>query len=62
MKYTPILGEALAEDILGEKKVINEFNYSKFNISRFGDDYMQDFWNLVNGGENTLHRQGKNTL
>ena len=30
--------------------------------NRFGDDYMKDFWNLVNGEENTLHRQGKNTL
>ena len=36
--------------------------YSKFNINRFGEDYMQKFWNLVNGEENTLHRQGKNTL
>ena len=34
----------------------------KFNINRFGDDYMKEFWNLVNGEENTLHRQGKNTL
>ena len=62
MKYTPILGEALAEDIVGEKNVIDKFDYEKFNINRFGDDYMKDFWNLVNGEENTLHRQGKNTL
>ena len=41
---------------------INEFIYKKFNINRFGDDYMKDFWNLVQGEENTLHRQGKNTL
>ena len=38
------------------------FDYSKFKIDRFGEDYMQKFWNLVNGEENTLHRQGKNTL
>ena len=62
MKYTPILGEALAEDIIGEKNVLKKFDYEKFNINRFGDDYMKDFWNLVNGEENTLHRQGKNTL
>ena len=24
--------------------------------------YMREFWNLVQGEENTLHRQGKNTL
>ena len=62
MKYTPILGEALAEDIVGEKNVLEKFDYKKFNIDRFGDDYMKEFWNLVNGEENTLHRQGKNTL
>ena len=62
MKYTPILGEALAEDIIGEKNVLKKFDYEKFNINRFGDDYMKEFWNLVNGEENTLHRQGKNTL
>ena len=62
MKYTPILGEALAEDIIGEMNLLKKFDYKKFNINRFGDDYMKDFWNLVNGEENTLHRQGKNTL
>ena len=62
MKYTPILGEAVAEEILGEKSVSKKFDYNKFNIKRFGDDYMKKFWNLVNGEENTLHRQGKNTL
>ena len=39
-----------------------KFDYKKFSISRFGDDYMKEFWNLVQGEENTLHRQGKNTL
>ena len=62
MKYTPILGEALAENILRQENVTKKFNYKKFSIERFGDDYMKEFWNLVNGGENTLHRQGKNTL
>ena len=62
MKYSPVLGEVVAEEIMGEKKVSKMFDYSKFNINRFGEDYMQEFWNLVNGGENTLHRQGKNTL
>ena len=62
MKYSPILGEAVAEDILKEPETINKFDYKKFSINRFGDDYMDQFWNLVNGGENTLHRQGKNTL
>ena len=62
MKYTPILGEALAEDILGESSVKSKFDYNKFKIDRFGEDYMKNFWNLVNGEENTLHRQGKNTL
>ena len=62
MKYTPILGEALAEDILGESNVTSKFDYNKFKIDRFGEDYMKNFWNLVNGEENTLHRQGKNTL
>ena len=42
--------------------VLKKFDYEKFNINRFGDDYMKEFWNLVNGEENTLHRQGKNTL
>ena len=36
MKYTPILGEALAEDIIGEKD-IKKFDYEKFNINRFGE-------------------------
>ena len=44
---------------MGEKKVSKMFDYQKFNINRFGEDYMQKFWNLVNGEENTLHRQGK---
>ena len=39
-----------------------KFDYKKFNINRFSDDYMKEFWNLVQGEENTLHRQGKNTL
>ena len=62
MKYSPILGEAIAEDILKRPININKFDYKKFSINRFGDDYMDQFWNLVNGEENTLHRQGKNTL
>lgn len=62
MKYSPVLGESVAEEILGEKNITKTFDYDKFKIDRFGDDYMQDFWNLVNGEENTLHRQGKNTL
>jgi len=62
MKYSPVLGESVAEEILGEKNITKTFNYDKFKIDRFGDDYMQNFWNLVNGEENTLHRQGKNTL
>ena len=41
---------------------INDTIYKKFNINRFSDDYMKEFWNLVQGEENTLHRQGKNTL
>ena len=35
MKYTPILGEAVAEEILGEKSVSKKFDYNKFNIKRF---------------------------
>ena len=62
MKYAPVLGEAVAEDILGEPNIMKKFDYKKFNINRFGDDYMDKFWNLVNGEENTLHRQGKNVL
>ena len=62
MKYSPILGEAIAEDILKRPENINKFDYKKFSINRFGDNYMDQFWNLVNGEENTLHRQGKNTL
>ena len=62
MKYSPVLGESVAEEIIGEKRISKMFDYSKFNIDRFGEDYMQKFWNLVNGEENTLHRQGKNTL
>ena len=62
MKYSPVLGESVAEEILGEKNITKTFDYDKFKIDRFGDDYMQNFWNLVNGEENTLHRQGKNTL
>ena len=57
-----VLGESVAEEIIGERKISKMFDYSKFNIDRFGEDYMQKFWNLVNGEENTLHRQGKNTL
>jgi len=62
MKCSPVLGESVAEEILGEKNITKNFDYDKFKIDRFGDDYMQNFWNLVNGEENTLHRQGKNTL
>ena len=62
MKYCPVLGESIAEEILNESDVTGKFNYKKFNINRFSDDYMKDFWNLVQGEENTLHRQGKNTL
>ncbi len=62
MKYSPVLGEALAEDILGEEEMLNKFDYKKFSISRFDDDYMDQFWNLVNGENNTLNRQGKNSL
>ena len=62
MKYSPILGEAVAEDILKEPNLIDKFDYKKFSIKRFGKDYMDEFWNLVNGEENTLHRQGKNSL
>jgi len=62
MKYCPVLGESIAEEILNESDITGKFNYKKFNINRFSDDYMKDFWNLVQGEENTLHRQGKNTL
>ena len=62
MKYCPVLGESIAEEILNESDVTGKFNYKKFNINRFSDHYMKDFWNLVQGEENTLHRQGKNTL
>lgn len=62
MKYSPLLGESLAEEILEEDETIKKFDYKKFSISRFGDNYMDQFWNLVNGEENTLHRQGKNQL
>ena len=62
MKYCPVLGESIAEEILNESNVTGKFDYKKFNINRFSDDYMKDFWNLVQGEENTLHRQGKNTL
>ena len=62
MKYSPVLGESVAEEIMNESLITKKFNYKKFNISRFGDDYMKEFWNLVQGEENTLHRQGKNTL
>ena len=41
----------LLEPIQGEGGIISS-----------SDDYMKDFWNLVQGEENTLHRQGKNTL
>ena len=53
MKYTPILGEALAEDILGESSVKSKFDYNKFKIDRFGEDYMK-ILNLVNGKRKTL--------
>ena len=62
MKYCPVLGESVAEEILNQNEITNKFDYKKFSISRFSDDYMKEFWNLVQGEENTLHRQGKNTL
>ena len=62
MKYSPVLGESVAEEIMNESLITKKFDYKKFNINRFGDDYMREFWNLVQGEENTLHRQGKNTL
>tara|TARA_B100001027_G_scaffold55222_1_gene37078 strand:+ start:6988 stop:8262 length:1275 start_codon:yes stop_codon:yes gene_type:complete len=62
MKYAPVLGESVSEEIMNESDVTKNFNYRKFNIGRFGDDYMKKFWNLVNGEDNTLHRQGKNNL
>ena len=58
----PVLGESVAEEIMNENNLTSKFDYKKFNIKRFGDDYMKEFWNLVQGEENTLHRQGKNTL
>ncbi len=62
MKYSPVLGEVVAEEVVGEGNLNKKFDYKKFSINRFGDDYMKEFWNLVNGEENTLHRQGKNSL
>ena len=62
VKYCPVLGESIAEEIINEPKITKKFNYKKFNINRFSENYMRDFWNLVQGEENTLHRQGKNTL
>ena len=62
MKYSPVLGESVAEEIMNESFITKKFDYKKFNINRFGNDYMKEFWNLVQGEENTLHRQGKNTL
>jgi glycine/D-amino acid oxidase-like deaminating enzyme len=62
MKYSPVLGESVAEEIMNENNITKKFDYKKFSINRFGDDYMKEFWNLVQGEENTLHRQGKNTL
>ncbi len=62
MKYCPVLGESIAEEILNDKQITKKFDYKKFSISRFSEDYMKEFWNLVQGEENTLHRQGKNTL
>ena len=62
MKYCPVLGECIAEEITNDHNIIKRFDYKKFNINRFSDDYMKEFWNLVQGEENTLHRQGKNTL
>ena len=62
MKYSPVLGESVAEEIMNEPLITKKFDYKKFNINRFGDDYMKEFWNLVQGEENTLHRQGKNSL
>ena len=32
MKYSPVLGEVVAEEIMGEKKVSKMFDYSKFNM------------------------------
>ena len=62
MKYCPVLGESIAEEIMNENNIISNFDYKKFSIKRFSDDYMKKFWNLVQGEENTLHRQGKNQL
>ena len=62
MKYAPVLGEAVAEEIINDKNITNKFDYKKFSISRFNDDYMKQFWDLVNGEDNSLHRQGKNSL
>ena len=62
MKYAPVLGEAVAEEILNDRNITDKFDYKKFSISRFNDDYMKQFWDLVNGEDNSLHRQGKNSL
>ena len=43
MKYSPVLGESVVEEIIGERKISKMFDYSKFNIDRFGEDYMQKF-------------------
>ena len=58
MKYCPVLGESIAEEIMNDYDLINKFDYKKFNINRFSDDYMKEFWNLVQG-ENTLHNKVK---
>ena len=49
MKYCPVLGESVAEEIMNESLMTKKFDYKKFNINRFGDDYMKAFgtWSKV---------------
>ena len=34
MKYAPVLGEAVAEEILNDRNITNKFDYKKFSISK----------------------------
>ena len=51
MKYSPVLGESVAEEIIGEKKVSKMFDYSSLKLIDLKKTTCKKFWNLVNGEE-----------
>jgi glycine/D-amino acid oxidase-like deaminating enzyme len=53
-KYTPIFGKILGELVVNKEIKDKRFNIDEFSIKRFSGSKMKDFWNTVEGSQNTL--------